>query len=127
MGFARAEIDIAKPPDEVWAVAGDFGALADWMPGVESCVEDGDDRILKMLGMTVTERLESRDPEARSIVYAIVGGVPVGNHRATITVSETAAGSHVTWDVEVEPDEMTDLMHQTYQGALQALGKHLGG
>jgi carbon monoxide dehydrogenase subunit G len=127
MGFATAEIDISKPADEVWQVAGDFGGIGDWMPGVESCVVDGDDRILKMFGMEITERLESRDPDARKLVYGIVGGVPVGNHRATITVVEVASGSRVSWDVEIEPDEMTDLMHQTYQGALGALKEHLGG
>lgn len=127
MGFARSEIEIAKPADVVWDAVGDFGGLAAWFPGIESCVIDGDDRILGMLGMTITERLESRDPDARTLVYGIVSGVPVGNHRATITVSDAAEGSRVTWDVEVEPDEMTDLMRQTYEGALQALKDHLGG
>jgi mxaD protein len=126
MGTARAEIDIAKPADEVWAVAGDFGGIASWMPGVESCVVTGDDRILKMMGLEITERLERRDEDERTMVYGIVGGVPVGNHRATITVAPTSGGSHVSWDVEVEPDTMTDLMYQTYQGALSALKEHLG-
>lgn len=127
MGYASAEIEIAKPADEVWAVAGDFGGIGEWFPGIESCVVDGDERILKMLGMEITERLESRDPDARKLVYAIVGGIPVGNHRATITVNEVGAGSLVSWEVEVDPDDMTDVMHQTYQGALSALKEHLGG
>ena len=127
MGKARAEIDIDKPAAAVWAVTGDFGGLAGWMPGIESCVVDGDDRILKMMGMEITERLERRDDDERSIVYGIVGGVPVENHKATITVVPNGDGSHVTWDVEVEPDEMTDMMHQIYQQSLQALKDHLGG
>jgi carbon monoxide dehydrogenase subunit G len=126
MGFASTEIEIGKPPEEVWAVVGDFGAIAEWMPGVESCVVDGDDRILKMHDTHITERLQSRDEDARVLVYGIVGGVPVGNHRATITVSQTRGGSLVVMDVEVEPDDMTDLMHHTYESALQALKDHLG-
>ena len=86
MGTARAEIDIDRPADEVWAVVGDFGGIADWMPGIESCVVDGDDRVLKTMGMEIIERLERRDEEQRELVYAIVGGVPVVNHKATITV-----------------------------------------
>ncbi len=125
MGAGRAEIDVAKAPDEVWGVVGDFGGVGSWMPGIESCVVDGDDRILKMMGLEITERLQSRDPDERVLVYAIVGGVPVQNHRATISVSPAAGGSHVTWDVEVEPDEMTDLMRQTYEGALGALKERL--
>ena len=81
MGFASTEIEIGKPPEEVWAVVGDFGSIAEWMPGVESCVVDGDDRILKMRGTQITERLQSRDEDACVLVYGIVGGIPVGNHR----------------------------------------------
>ena len=81
-----------------------------------------------MMGMEITERLERRDDDAREIVYGIVGGVPgVANHKATITVVPDGAASHVTWDVEVEPDEMTDMMHGIYQQSLQALKDHLGG
>jgi carbon monoxide dehydrogenase subunit G len=125
MGFARSEIEIGKPPDEVWTVVGDFGGIAEWMPGVESCVVVGDDRILKMRDMQITERLQSRDEDARVLVYGIVGGIPVGNHRATIAVSGAGDGSLVVMDVEVEPDDMTDVMRRTYEGALQALKDYL--
>ncbi|HWS47024.1 MAG TPA: SRPBCC family protein, partial [Acidimicrobiia bacterium] len=67
MGKARAEIGIGKSPDEVWAVAGDFGGIGDWMPGVESCVIDGDDRILRLMGMEIVERLVRRDDDAREL------------------------------------------------------------
>ena len=127
MGKGHAEIKINKPADAVWAVAGDFGGIGDWMPGIESCVVDGDDRILKMMGMEITERLERRDDEAREIIYGIVGGVPVGNHKATITVVPEGNDSLVTWDVEVEPDDMTEMMQGIYQQSLQALKDHLGG
>jgi len=127
VGKARAEIEINKPADAVWAVAGDFGGIGGWMPGIESCVVDGDDRILKMMGMEITERLERRDDEGMEIVYGIVGGVPVGNHKATITVVPQGSDSVVTWDVEVEPDDMTEMMQGIYQQSLQALKDHLGG
>ena len=69
------------------------------MPGVESCHVDGDDRVLKMMGMEIIERLERRDDDARELIYGIAGGVPVINHKATITVTaqETAAASRGTW------------------------------
>jgi mxaD protein len=126
MGKARAEIDIDKSADDVWAVAGDFGGIGDWMPGIESCHVDGDDRVLKMGGMEIIERLERRDEEERELVYGIVGGVPVINHKATITVTPNGAGAHVTWDVDTD-DDMLDMMHQVYQQSLQALKDHLTG
>ena len=64
--------------------------------------------------------------QTRELVYGIVGGVPVVNHKATITVVPEGSSSHVTWDVEVD-DEMTDMMHQMYQQSLQALKDHLTG
>jgi carbon monoxide dehydrogenase subunit G len=127
VGKARAEIDIEKPADAVWSVVGDFGGIGGWMPGIESCVVDGDDRILKMMGMEITERLISRDDGDRSIAYGIVSGVPVGSHKATITVTAEGETSHVTWDVEVEPDDMTEMMQGIYQQSLQALKDHLSG
>jgi carbon monoxide dehydrogenase subunit G len=126
MGKARAEIDIRRPADEVWAVVGDFGGIATWMPGIESCVVDGDDRIIKTMGMEITERLERRDEEEHELVYAIVGGVPIINHKATVTVVPQGSKSHVTWDVDVD-DDMTEVLHQMYQQSLQALKEHLHG
>jgi carbon monoxide dehydrogenase subunit G len=125
MATGRAEVEIEMDPEQVWDVVGDFGGLSSWMPGVESCALVGDDRILKMMGMEITERLESRDEDDRVLVYAIVGGVPVINHKATIKVADRGSGSYVTWEVDIEPDEMTDIMVQTYQGALDALKDHL--
>ncbi len=55
MGEARAEITINRPADDVWAVIGNFGDLT-WMPGVETCELQGDDRVLGMMGMRVVER-----------------------------------------------------------------------
>ena len=127
MATARAEIEVGAPADEVWALVGDFEGLAGWMPGIESCRIDGDDRILALMGMEVTERLESKDDEARTLAYRIVGGVPVENHRAVITVTVSGAGSTVTWDVDVEPDDMAGLMQGMYQQALGAVRDKFGG
>jgi len=115
-----ARIAIAKPPAEVWALVGEFGGLDTWMAGVDSCEVSGDVRTISTMGMTLTERLVSRDPEARTITYAIEGeGAPVAKHEATISVLEAADGaSEVTWDVSVEPDEAAPMFRDIYQGAL---------
>jgi mxaD protein len=127
MASAQAAIDIKKSPGEVWAVIGDFGGLADWMPGIESCRLEGEDRILAMSGMDITERLVSTSDEARTQTYSIIDGVPVEFHQATITVSADGDGSQVTWDVEARPDEMAGVMQGIYQQTLDVLKAKLEG
>ena len=127
MAARTAEIDIEGTPDAVWALAGDFGGIADWMPGMESCRVEGDNRILDTMGMTITEKLIAKDDAARSITYGIVDGVPVESHEATVTVTAVGDGSHVTWVVDAAPEEMADLMLAVYQQSLEALKAHVEG
>jgi hypothetical protein len=124
MGEARAEITIDRSADDVWAKIGNFGDLM-WMPGIESCELDGDDRILGMFGMRIVERQLARDEEGRSLTYGIVDGdMKPEVHRATITVMPAGSGSFVTWDVETD-DAMVEVMQGAYTGALGALKEQL--
>lgn len=127
MAERTAEIDVEGTPEAVWALVGDFGGIAGWMPGMESCRVEGDNRILDTMGMTITEKLLSRDETARAITYGIVDGVPVESHEATITVVPAGTGSHVTWVVDAAPDEMADLMQSVYQQSLEALKANVEG
>ena len=121
-----SEIEIARSADAVWAVAGDFGGLAGWMPGIETCTVDRDVRTVETGGMEIGERLVSRDDAARVLVYGIVSGpAPVDKHEATITVTPAGGGSHVTWAVDVEPDALLGLFTGIYQQSLEALKAHI--
>ncbi|MBV8560195.1 MAG: SRPBCC family protein [Acidimicrobiia bacterium] len=124
MGKGQASIEIARKPDEVWAVVGDFGGLNAWLPGVESCRLEGDDRHIAMTGMEITEHLVGKDEDARRLTYSIAAGVPVERHEATITVTPDGDRTSVIWDVEVD-DAMTDMFVQIYQQGLEALKAHL--
>ncbi len=125
MGEAQASIGIDRGADEVWTVVGDFAGIG-WMAGIDSVTVDGDDRTLQTMGLEIVEHLISRDDEARAITYGIVGGsLPVESHEATITVVPAGESCTVTWDVAVEPDGLTAIMEQTYQGALKALKERL--
>ena len=128
MATGTTEIDIAKSADDVWAVAGDFGGIGGWMPGIESCTVDGDVRTIAMSGMEIGERLVRRDDAERVLVYSIASGpAPVDHHEATITVTPAGAGAHVTWAVDVEPETMLPLFTQIYQQSLGALKAHVEG
>lgn len=123
-----AKIEIDAAPEVVWAVAGEFGGLDTWMTGVESCEVDGDVRTISTMGMTITERLIARDPDARSLTYSVFGeGAPVTSHEATIRVAEAAGGSEVTWEVTVEPVEAEAMFRDIYRGALESLRTHVEG
>jgi carbon monoxide dehydrogenase subunit G len=123
-----SEVGIARSADDVWKVAGDFGGLAGWMPGIEKCTVDGDIRTIEMSGMEIGERLVRRDDAGRVLVYAIASGpAPVDHHEATITVTPAGSGSHVTWAVDVEPESMLGLFQSIYQQSLDALKAHLEG
>ncbi len=126
MGQAETAIKIDRKPEEVWGVVGDFGALDKWLPGVESCRLEGDDRHLAMMGMELTEHLMEKDDDAHRISYGITAGVPVERHQATVTVQPSEDGSLVTWAVDTD-DAMTELMIGIYQQGLEALKKHLEG
>jgi carbon monoxide dehydrogenase subunit G len=125
VGHGQAAIDIDKSADDVWAVIGDFGGIGDWMPGIDSCRVEGDDRILEMMGMEITERLVSKDDAGRVLTYSITEGAPVETHQGVITVTPTGSTTHVTWDVDATPDEMTEVMTTIYQQSLEALKKHV--
>ena len=127
MASRMSEIDIACSADDVWKVAGDFGGLAGWMPGIEKCTVDGDIRTIEMGGMKIDERLVARDDAKRLLTYSIAAGAPVDHHEATITVTPAGSGAHVTYAVNVEPDSLVDLLQGMYQQSLEALKAHVEG
>ena len=64
--------------DQAWNLLADFGGTA-WIPGIESCEVEGADGIgqirkLKMGPMAIHERLETFDPEARTLSYYSFSG-----------------------------------------------------
>lgn len=122
MRTETATIDIAAPPEEVWALVGDFGGLDRWMAGVDACDLEGDVRTVHTMGMAIEEQLVAHDDGDRSITYAIVAGAPCEAHSATVHVTDGPdGGAHVTWEVSVEPDDAAALFRDIYQGSLDHL------
>jgi carbon monoxide dehydrogenase subunit G len=127
MADGKAEVSIDRSPDEVWKLLREFGGLEEWMPGIESCTVDGDVRTIGTMGIVVKEKLRSRDDSARRISYSVVES-PIGNlesHLATIAVDPEGSGSHVTWSVEVTPDELLGLFLPMYEGSVVELKKKI--
>ncbi len=121
MAEGVVDVTIDAPPDAVWAKIGDFGGLSEILPAIESIRLEGNDRVFAMGGNEARERLLSRDEATRTLVYAIVEGIPVERHLATITVEAEGEGAKVTWAYEVEPAEMAPVLQGAYQGLLTNL------
>ncbi|HVX19892.1 MAG TPA: SRPBCC family protein [Acidimicrobiales bacterium] len=126
MAAGQVEIEVAAPPDAVWAKVGDFAGVGAMFPALEGLRLEGDDRVLTMFGMEIRERLVDRDDAARTLTYAIVDGVPVERHQATVSVAPSGDGSLVTWSVEATPDEMLPVFTDTYGNALKVLADSFG-
>jgi carbon monoxide dehydrogenase subunit G len=123
MASGKAEASIAKSPDEIWKVLSDFGGLVSYMPGVDSCTVDGDVRTVGTMGIVVKEQLRELDNDARVLSYSVVES-PMDNmvsHLATISVDAEGGGSHLTWEVAVEPDELLGLFLPIYEGSVKSL------
>jgi carbon monoxide dehydrogenase subunit G len=127
MASGKAETDINCSPDDAWKLLREFGGLADWMPGVETCTLDGDVRTIGMMGIEIKEQLRELDDDKRVISYSVVES-PMGNlqsHLATIAVTPEGAGSHLTYSVDVTPDELLGLFLPVYEGSVVEIKKKL--
>ena len=133
MAKIAVEEDYAASAAVVWTRLADFGGLAAWMPGVESCETEGEGvgavRKVALGPVQVSERLESFDDAGRTLSYSIVEGpMPVQNYLATIRVEERGdAACHVDWTASFDlPDGLTEEqiapgLQGAYGGALKAL------
>ena len=129
MASGSTEISIDRNPDDVWKLLREFGGLAEWMPGVETCTVTGDIRTIGLMGMSIKEQLRSRDDANRTISYSLIES-PMDNleaHTATIAVTPEGSGSHVTYSVDVTPDELLGIFLPTYEGSLKEIKKKLEG
>ncbi|MEO8629255.1 MAG: SRPBCC family protein [Betaproteobacteria bacterium] len=101
-------ITINAPPDVVWAVAGDFGGIQRWSPGVESSRlvlrernETGAIRMLRRRsnGTQVTEKLLDYDAPNMRLAYTYVdGAVAASDYYSVLQVKDNGNGtSKVEW------------------------------
>jgi mxaD protein len=96
-------IKINAPPQAVWALAGDFGGIQRWSPGVESSRlvlrernETGAIRLLRRRsnGTQVTEKLLDYDPANMRMAYTYVdGAVGASDYYSVLTVRDAGDGT----------------------------------
>jgi uncharacterized protein YndB with AHSA1/START domain len=122
-------VAIARPPDQVWAILGDLGAVSRWVPGVASARIEGTRRICTLEdGGEIHEEIRDFSDERRS--YAYTQPVhPFGLERSEgiLAVKTAADGSVVTWNAEVvlsnptHEDQISTMLKEGYTAALANL------
>jgi len=130
-GSVTKTIDLPASASDVWAIVGDFNGLPNWNAGVErsELSEGGKRRTLYLkVGGTVVEDLLEHDNALRRVSYSIIeSAVPVGRHKATMTVHERGPGhSAVHWTCEFEakgvPVETVEgIFSRIFEGGLKHL------
>jgi mxaD protein len=143
-------IIIAAPPTAVWAVAGKFGGIAGWHPGVKSVKATGGDaagaerEITLQNGATLKEGLDEYDAAAFKLGYRMsdpnLDALPISSYSVTMKIEPAAGGSEVKWygrlyrgDTSNEPpDNLNDdaarsAMSTFLRDGLQGLKKKVEG
>jgi carbon monoxide dehydrogenase subunit G len=99
------QVTIDAPADKVWAVVGNFDALKNWHPAVQSSPADrGNEAESQRLvtlknGRTLSEKLENHDAAKMKYSYRAKdgGALPVTNYTSTLSVRADGAKSVVEW------------------------------
>lgn len=100
-------ITIQAPPEAVWKVVGDFGAIARWHPDVAKAEASGGNvegttrTVTLKAGGTLSEGLDEWKADARTYTYRMsdpdLTALPVSSYSATLTVTPDGQGAKVSW------------------------------
>lgn len=100
-------IEIDASPEDVWAVAGDFGGIAKWHPLLKDSSGKGGDKagggrtIVFTSGGELVESLDEYEENHHYLGYRLaeedVNVFPVSYYTATLEVKESGQGSKVQW------------------------------
>ena len=109
MAYYRAQLDVRRPIDEVFAYLADFSNTQEWDPGVVSARKRGDGLVAVGTQFTVVTkffgqelqldyRIVQYDPPSRVVLEA-----ENDNLRSvdTITLQKTARGTRLTYDANL--------------------------
>ena len=135
----QASSVIDAPSHKVWPIVRDFAAVAEWLPGVRSCVVEGDglgDRLgaIRRLDMgeagIIREQLRGLSDAAYRFDFAIIEtSLPIIDYRSTIRLRPITNGDRtfISWsgNFDTPPEhaaEMTARMpRDIYQPGLDGI------
>jgi carbon monoxide dehydrogenase subunit G len=140
MSEVKVSETVAAPAAKVWELLGDFGGVTKWGgPMLQSCTVEGTGvgavRTLGLPGgMSLQERCEGYDAEARKLSYSIIGKspIPIRDYFSTCHVVETGANEcRIDWSGRFEPDGVAEeqaqgMVRGIYTGGIAGVKKLLG-
>ena len=126
-------VRLPGPADRVWAEIGGFAAISGWHPWIESTelveIDGRTHRHLSMVdGELSLERLLREG--TRFYTYSMLeGGLPVDDHRATLSCVPEDQGCHVFWSAYFVPTDPAadEMILGFYEAGLNALVERYGG
>jgi Polyketide cyclase / dehydrase and lipid transport/Domain of unknown function (DUF4331) len=118
-------VDLAAPPDQIWAAIGPFGAM--WHPLIASVKLTGEGvgqlRTIETIdGKQIIERLEAQDNAQRLYRYTNISGFGVVDYTGTFDVKPKSSGSSLRWRVQFLPDNQATLVVKTIVATLMKTG-----
>ena len=123
-------IDVAAPPDKVWAKIGPFCSIKDWHPAIANCTEANGVRTLTTKdGGKFVEKQTANDPKSMEYTYEIQKSpLPLTKYSSTLSVTKKGDGSRVEWKSSYTPNkgkEDADIqaLSGIYQGGLDNIQK----
>lgn len=141
MPFVRVSGPIPAPAGTVWAFAGDFDGLPNWIPGILKSRKEGEGvgqlrhLEIKWKGARwAIERQESRDDACFMLTYSIVDStLPIRDYLSTFRLVPSADGMSCTldWSAEFKAKDATEaeaeaFVKGAYGAGLASLQKKYG-
>lgn len=136
MKHVEQQVRLDATPDAVWQVVGDPGAVASWVPAIESSAMEGEFRHATFAGGggVAREEVVSRDEAAQTYTYRYLDGpLALESYESTITVHPDGGGSLVVWtaDFAAADDEaeagLTKAIDGIYAAGLGELAARFDG
>ena len=128
-------ITVHGTPEAVWAIAGDPGAIGEWLPALsESTYSNGERVCLTGDGAEIRERIVEHSDKEQSYTYEIVTSpLPLRSYRSTLAVHGHDDHSHVTWEAqfaaleEGQEPELEAMFSGLYRAGLESLRDQVEG
>ena len=132
---------IPGPVAAVWAVAGDFGGIANWVPALKDSnltpesngTSVGDMRQCNIDGgPSLVETQTARSDADWTYTYAIPEGpLPMKNYESTIRLEAAGDQTTLEWTATFDPDpgaeeELTAMVTGVYQAGIDTLKQRFG-